>query len=553
MEVIENLIRMVSPGRAARRARAAAEAAAWGIKKECILAQADILGEMDPSRAVKNTGYSHGGASRRRRFARKYDSSSRSPREDIEENRKILRERSRDLSMNSPIGAAAVSTTRTNCVGCGLFPNPKIDHEELGISREEAKELQKTIKKEFAIWADSTLCDANDQNNFYELQQIAFLDWLRNGEEFVLIRYEEATDYMPYQLRLKLVEADRICDPDSLDGDYDGFERKAKNGNRIVNGVEIEESGKVAAYYVCSKYPGENSMEKLEWKRIQKRGRRTGNPNILHVFSGERAEQYRGVPFLAPVIEAIKQVTRYCDAEIMAAVVNSMFAVFITTENGNDAGDFEGEDEEDAQAGDEEDEEIRMGTGTVHYLKNGEGVHPVESKHPSLSFDAFLSAMVQYIGAALEISPEVLMKQFRNSFSASKGAQNESWKAFKTRRKWFVNDFCQEVYNLWFAEAVSKGKICAPGFFNSVRIRMAYTRCTWNGPAQGQIDPVKEVGAAVSRVGAGFSTRSDECTAMNGTDYEENVRALEEENVMLKKAQDALESEERGKKDGEKD
>ena len=52
----------------------------------------------------------------------------------------------------------------------------------------------------------------------------------------------------------------------------------------------------------------------------------------LVIFESERAEQYRGVPYLAPVIESLKQLTRYSEAEIMAAVINGFFTVFITTE-----------------------------------------------------------------------------------------------------------------------------------------------------------------------------------------------------------------------------
>lgn len=490
---------------------------------------------------VVNSGYSHSGASKRRKWAKGYRSKSGSAKEDIEKNRKLLRERSRDLSMNSPMGAAATGTVRTNCVGQGLIPKPKIDYEYLGISKEEARDLEKQIRNEFALWAESTLCDNNDQNNFYELQQIAFMDWMRNGEEFVLIKYkDEELPYMPYQLRLKLVEADRISTPGSLDGDYDGVDEVKKNGNKIVNGVEISKSGTVEAYHISSRFPDEDSFgEVMKWKRVKKRGEKTGNPNILHVFNAERAEQYRGVPFLAPVIESVKQLSRYTEAEIMAAVINSMFAIFITTQNADGVEGFGGEDEEgeeqDRLPG-EKDDELEVGAGSVHFLKTGEGVQAVSVSHPSQNFDGFSKAMAKYIGAALEIAPEVLLKEFRNNFSASKGAMNESWRAFKMRRKWFVDDFCQEVYMLWFSEAVSKGRIRAPGFFNNPMIRKAYTKCRWNGPTQGQIDPGKEVTAAANRVKEGFTTREDECAAMNGSDYEDNVRTLEYENQMLRMA-----------------
>jgi lambda family phage portal protein len=500
-----------------------------------------VLMDMQRENAVRfsNSGYSHGGASRTDTWAKEYYSESLSPKSDIEENRKTLRERTRDLAMNAPIATAAVNTTRTSCVGSGLVPKPKIDYVFLGMSKEEAVELQGKIKKEFSLWANSTLCDTCDLNNFYELQQIAFADWLKNGEEFALIQYGNESDYMPYQLRIKLVSADRISTPGSLNAEYDGFDDRLKNGNVIMNGVEINPDGKVVAYYICSNFPGEYSPGAPKWQRVLKRGRLTGNPNILHVFNAERAEQYRGVPFLAPVIQALKQLTRYTEAEIMAAIINSLFALFVSTETGEEIEGFGGlDDEEDwmKPSGDGRDDEIKLGSGIINYLKTGEKVEAVESKHPSGNYEGFMGAFTNMIGAALEISPEVLMKKFGQNFSASKGALNETWRSFMTRRKWFINDFCQEVYNIWFAEAVSKGRINAPGFFTDPLIRQAYTNATWTGPAQGCLNPQQEVNAAVTRINNGLSTHEDECAAINGSDYEDNVRTLLNENGKLAEA-----------------
>ena len=258
-----------------------------------------------------------------------------------------------------------------------------------------------------------------------------------NGEEFVLMAYGEKTSYMPYRLRLKLVTADRISTPGSLDGTYDGYDQTTKLGNRIMNGVEIDKDGKVVAYHISSNFPGENGTTQTTWKRVVKRGKNTGNPNILHVFNAERAEQYRGVPFLAPVITSIKQLTRYTEAEIMAAVINSIFALFVSTEDGEEVEGFSGVDSEDDDWDDDtypdtsrQDNEYRLGNGIINFLKEGEKVEAVESKHPSGNYDGFVTAFTTMIGAALEISPEVLMKKFTNNFSASKGALNETWRHF---------------------------------------------------------------------------------------------------------------------------
>ena len=543
MGIIDRVINAVSPGTALKRAKARHETINLEAQSEALEAKLKILGTVLPpgQDTVTNSGYSHGGASRRRTWAKEWRSESGSAKSDIEENRKLLRERSRDLFMNAPLATGAVKSSRTSCIGPGLMPKPKIDYEFLGITQEEANRIQRLIKKEFAIWAESTLCDNNDLNNFYELQQVVFSDWLNNGEEFVLIKYGKPLKYMPYQLRLSLVEADRVCTEGNYDGGYDGYDKKAKNGNTIINGVETDEAGKVVAYHIASRFPGEYGAGSLKWARVEKRGAKTGNPNILHIFNAERAGQYRGVPFLAPVIQTLKQLTRYTEAEIMAAVVNSLFGIFITTKAGEEIEGFGGNGEEaEEKEGDVpgvDEDKIKVGTGTVTFLREGEEVKAVESAHPSNNYDAFVNSMALQLGAALEIAPEVLLKKFSNNFSSSKGALNETWKSFKMYRKWFIDDFCQEIYVLWFNEAVSKGRINAPGYFNNILVKKAYTNATWNGPAQGHLNPVQEVTAAIQKIQNGLSTHEDECTSMNGSDYEDNIRTLKTENILLAEAQ----------------
>ena len=533
MGFIDSMIGVISPAAEERRTAARLQAEKNKLATKAV---------QDAAGLITNSGYSHGGASHNRPATKRWRSDSGSPERDIEENRKTLRERSRDLYMNSALGAAAINSTRTNVVGEGLVPKPKIDFDFLGITKEEATNLENKIRKEFSLWAETTLCDNNDQNNFYELQQIAFADWLRNGEEFCLILYGSEKPWMPYQLRLKLVEGDRISTPGSSSGDYKTENKK--DGSRIVNGVEIDKNGRVVAYHISSKFPGD-SFGQVTHTRIEKRGKKTGNPNILHIYNADRADQYRGVPFLAPILETLKQITRYTEAEITAAVIGAIFSVFITTETGDDIGAYTGDDLEEATGPEREDDEMVLSTGaSVHFLQEGEDVKAMQATHPTGNFEQFIQAMSVHVGAALEIAPEVLQKKFSASYSAAKGALTESWKAFRMRRKWFVHDFCQEVYDLWFSEAVAKGRITAPGYFNDPLIKKAYTNCSWAGPAPGTLDPTKEVQAAVARIDAGLSTHEEEAAAINGSSFEDNVRTLKHEYELMADLQPEEESDE---------
>jgi len=103
---------------------------------------------------------------------------------------------------------------------------------------------------------------------------------------------------------------------------------------------------------------------------------------------------------------------------------------------------------------------------------------------------------------------------------------------FRMRRKWFANDFCQPIYEEWLAEAVARGRIYAPGFFDDPVIRAAYSKAEWHGPSQGQIDPLREATAALRRIDMEISTREREAAEMTGTDYNVNHRQRVKEETM---------------------
>lgn len=518
MRIIENIIETFNPQAALRREVA---------RQKC-----------NYIRKITNSGYDEGGASHRKNSLKGWKARSESPQHDIDINLNTLRQRSRSLYMSAPLATSAIKSTRTNVVGAGLMLKPVIDFKYLGISSEEANGIKQQIIREWKIWAESKFCDNCRQNNFYELQQIAFLSWLLNGDALALIRYDKKVyPYQPYQLRLKLIESDKLCTPNSISEDYFGIDIQDKqSGNRIVNGVEIDKNGMVVAYHICNKYLSDYSNASREWTRVEAYGKNTGNQNIIHVFDAERCEQYRGVPFLAPVIESLKQLTRYQEAEIMAAVINGLFSVFIKTEDGGDNVDFDGIDEEENRNSDD-DNEINLAPGVINYLKEGESIEIADAKRPNNNFDAFVSSMAKYVGAALEIPYEILMKSFTASYSASRGALLEAWKSYRMRRTWFANDFNKPIYEIWLCEAVSKGRVNCPGFFNDPIIRKAYSGSEWIGPSPGQLDPVKEAQAAEYRIKNGFSTRETEAAEINGSNFDNNAEQLQIENKKLNDAQ----------------
>ena len=61
----------------------------------------------------------------------------------------------------------------------------------------------------------------------------------------------------------------------------------------------------MVAYHISNTYPHQITSEPQKWQRVEAYGAKTGLPNILHIMDSERPDQYRGVPYLAQVIEPL--------------------------------------------------------------------------------------------------------------------------------------------------------------------------------------------------------------------------------------------------------
>jgi lambda family phage portal protein len=484
-----------------------------------------VVAWVDPERAVRRRQArvvlamtdSYVGASRSRRGMKNYNPSSGSADADINRDLPTLRDRARDLARNNPIGGGAINTTVNNVVGTGLILNARVDRDVLGMTDDEASEFEKTAERGFKVFAAE--CDLERTNTLYGLQELAFRSTLENGDALALIPFVRRPGEA-WGTKVQLVEADRLCNPNSR-----------SDTETLSGGVELDAYGAPVAYTIMSCHPGDiKTGLKREWKRYEAYGS-DNRRRVLHLYRKLRIGQHRGVPYLAPVIETILQLGRYTEAEVMAAVVSGMFTVFIQTETGD------GINTDDLVAADgrekSDDGDIELGYGAMVNLKNNEKIESANPGRPNAAFDPFVMSVCRQIGMALELPYEVLVKHFTASYSAARAALLEAWTFYRGRRAWLRDSFCQPIYEAWMWEAVARGYLYAPGFTSDPLLRAAYLGAEWIGPQAPQIDPVKVIDAASKRMANRLTTRSEECLAITGTDWETKVPQMRREQELL--------------------
>jgi capsid protein len=139
---------------------------------------------------------------------------------------KALRSKARALVQNVPYIWAGLNSLAVATVGAGIVPRAT------GRDKEKINEL-------LAEWFK--VCDADGRFDFFGFVKAAYTAMEQDGEVLVRKRTRSASSGMAVPLQLQLLEIDWL----------DSARSGTLNGNSIINGIEYDLLGAVAAYYLC--------------------------------------------------------------------------------------------------------------------------------------------------------------------------------------------------------------------------------------------------------------------------------------------------------------
>jgi len=210
-----------------------------------------------------------------------------------------LRARARDLYRNNPIARAAVDRLVNDAVAGGVGCRP---HAALPDG------LRKRMVTAFEDWAMDA--DADGVTDFYGLQAAAFREMLIAGECLILLEPMD-TPAGP-RLRLRLLESDHL--PFGV--------RDLPNGQRLVDGIELDAAGNRVAYHLYRQHPGDGAANLADLMRVDA-------ARVLHVYAPRRPGQLRGESWLSPVLARLKNLDEFDDAVLERQKLANLFMAFI--------------------------------------------------------------------------------------------------------------------------------------------------------------------------------------------------------------------------------
>lgn len=418
-----------------------------------------------------------------------------------------LRARSRDLARNMPIATGAIATNVTEVIGDGLTPQARVDFRALGLTKEEGKALNRRAEAEWQLFAASI--DFARIQHAAEMQATILRGVLESGDIFGVKRYRRDPGDV-YGTKLQLIEADRVCNP-----------LWRADTPELAGGIQFDANGVPIAVHVTDQHPGDVRRTTLKWTAVPV-WNVVGRRLVEHWYDQHRPEQSRGIPYLAPVIEALQELGSYTEAEARAAVVSALFTVFVkhpATEDGPAIGESDGGSAT----------EMKLGAGAILDLADGEDVTFADPSRPNAAFDPFVMAVLRQVGVALELPFEMLIKHFTASYTASKAAYGLAWQYFRKRRAWMARRPCQVMWTWMWEEAVALGRLEAPGFFTDPARRQAFLWAEWIGRPPVSLDPYKDAKAEELELAHGSRTLQEVTQAKTGADWEDNQQQRSDE------------------------
>ena len=458
---------------------------------------------------------SHFAASRTARELRAWLPPLESADTELQGERDTIAARAYDLERNNGIAGGAIRTLTDNIVGSGLRLNSKPDYRALGRSKDWADAWARVVEAKWRTFANSLEFDAARRLNFAGQSVVMLRTAFLSGDALALAHW------LPERPGAKWATCFQLIDPARL-----GTPPGTMNGRYMRDGVEINDLGEAIAYHIRKTHPGEFWVGgDPTYERVAARTSH-GRLRVIHLYEQLRPGQTRGKAILAGVMGAFKMLDHYQRVELQTVVVNSMIAAFIETPlKADEIADLFGGADKFMQSRSSWD--VKLEGASVIPLHPGDSLKPFTPTRPNNAFEAFVEAVLRYISTGLNIPYELLMKDFsKTTYSSARAALLEAWRYFNARRNWFATYWANPVYELWLEEAVARGEVEAPDFYEN---KAAYCACRWIGDGRGWVDPMKEAQASGERIRNNVSTLEREA-AEQGLDWEEVLeqRAREE-------------------------
>lgn len=411
---------------------------------------------------------------------RKFRTDKGGPDLQVQQGAVALRTQMRHLEQNHDITKGSLDVLVNNTVGphgIGVEFTPR--RADGSIHTEYAGELGQ-------MWAK--FCrrpEVTWRRDMENCQRVSARTWFRDGEMFAQhvigpVATMEHGSAVPYSLEL-------------MEPDFVPFELN-DDGKGIRQGVECNEWGRVRAYHVYRRHPGELlALPTIgDVKRIPAE-------RMLHLAELTRIGQRRGVTRYASVINRIEDIKDYEESERVAAKIAAMLTAYVKRQ----APAEEGYTPQTDSNGDPVAREISLNPGVIiDTLAVGEEIGLIDSKRPNPNLLTFRNGQLRAFAAGICASYSSVSRNYDGTFSAQRQELVEQFVHYAAITDDFVGMWLQPVVENAVRVALLASVVKRPPDV----VPDSEFEPLYIAPSMPWIDPAKEAQAWLTLVQAGFAS-----------------------------------------------
>jgi len=425
----------------------------------------------------------------------KWMSSKLSTNDAVEKDLENLSDRAEELYKNDCYASSAINGRVDNVIGKGIGYQSRVVAVRGLITESRAKEINEQKEAVFKKWAK--------QERLRHKQKMAERCKAIYGESLVVMsQVKDRGRAIP--LHLQVISPRRLETPPKYEGDPN-----VRLGIRFKPGTR-----EPVTYYIRKADPRDSKEFSFEYDEV-------AAWRVCHDFDETLPGQIRGVPWLAPVMNKLKDIKDFAEAHLISEQIAACFSAFITTEDD----DNEGAADERSYATDAYGNRLEtLEPATLNYLGRNQKVQFGDPNRPSGTLEPFLNAHLHAIAAGLRYPYELLVKMYDNSYSGGRLSLIDGHNTFRCWQEDCIESTWQKVSDRFTDECVIHGLIDVDSD-EYLENRSAFRQDKWLPQGWPWIAPKDDVQATVDAREAGLTTDT-ESLSLHGRDFEETQQTI---------------------------
>lgn len=354
------------------------------------------------------------------------------------------------------------------------------------------------IESAWSEWA--ARCDITGRLSLRDLCA-QLVGGLPSDGEFLVRLVKGADAGNRFNLALQVIDVDRI--DTTFNGRY--------GHNTVIMGVEVDDYRRPQALHLFASHPNDGTRSSRQRLRIPA-------SELLHCFKADRAEQCRGVPWMATGMISLHHLGSFMESALLAAKHGADHYGFFTTPDGQAPGIGQHEGNETIAVSQ---------PGIYDTLPAGTTFTPHESRYPNEVFAPFAKTLLQRIATGFRVAYHSLANDLEGvSFSSIRSGTLEDRDRWSADQAWFIAVFMEPLYAAWLQMALLSGAIVMPNGSALPAAKITkFSRHEWQPRRWEWVDPRSDIEAKVKAVNAGIMSPQDIAASM-GYNFDDVVKAI---------------------------